>query len=265
MSPLRVLVIDGNPEDRETVLKLLLEDPDITIAGICTDGDEVMARLHGERPDVVLFDLQVPGRGGIEIYEALAPVERPAVIFLGGNDELAVRAFEVGAVDYLRKPFSDERFRSAISRAKAWLHRTDSTDIRLRAGEIIERLNRLEGGEGGSQPGLPPRIRFRIGGEYLFATPGEVSWIEASGESIKVRIGEHTHVVREALGDVERRLDATLFVRIHRSFIVNAMCIRKITPARYGSHDVLTLDGTVIRMSRTHREKLKQLLSFNAM
>lgn len=264
MIPLRVLVIAGKPEDRGVILKLLREDPDMVLAGACAGMDEAMARIRNERPDLLFMDLEAPGPGGFGVYEALTPGERPAVIFAADNDDLAARAFEVGALDYLRKPISDDRFRLAIARAKERLHRAGLHDIRQRAGEIIERLDRLEGVEGGSQSGLPPRIRFRIGGEHLFAAPGEVSWIEACGDGVKVRIGANTHLVRETLSEMELRLDPAMFVRIHRSFIVNATCIRKITPARYGGHDVLTVDGTVIRLSRTYRDKLKLLLSSSA-
>jgi two-component system LytT family response regulator len=168
------------------------------------------------------------------------------------------------AVDYLLKPFREARFKAALARAKEQIRRAELSDVQRNVSELLDRLRRIESS---AEPlarkpaAAMPRLVFKVAGEHVFVEPAELAWVEAQGELVKMRVGPHVHLVREPLHAVEKRLDPSLHVRIHRSFIVNAAHIRKITPTLYGDHEVLTRDGARLPMSRTYRDKLKQLLA----
>lgn len=266
MKKVRVLIVDDEPLAREGVALLLRDDAEIEVIGQCGDGRSALREIRAQRPDLVLLDVQMPQTGGLEVVEQLLPGERPAFIFVSAHNAYAVKAFEMRAVDYLLKPFRDQRFKTAMARAKEHLRRADLGEMQRRAVELLEHLRGMEA-TGAPPPGpvaaptVPPRLVFKVGGEHVFLTAGDIAWIEAQGDGVKLGTGRQVLFVRESLQSVERRLDATIFVRIHRSFIVNAGEIRKITPTLYGDHVVLTNDGTKIRLSRTYRDKLKGLLS----
>lgn len=272
MNPLRVLIVDDEPLARENLAVLLRDDPEVALAGTCADGQAALAEIRARRPDLVFLDVQMPQLSGLEVFSQLAPAERPAVVFVTAYDQYAVQAFEMCAVDYLLKPFRDARFRSALDRAKQEVRRANWAEMQRRAKELLDQLRLLGGGTGApaepaggsAGPGTgasAPRLVFRIGREHVFIEAAAIVWIEAQGDFIKLRAGGQTHLIRESLQGVEKRLDPNRFVRIHRSFIVNTGCIRRITPVLYGDYDVFTTDGTKVRLSRTFRDKLKLLLA----
>lgn len=264
MNRLRVLIVDDEPLAREGVALLLREDPEVEIVGECDDGGTALAEIRARRPDLVLLDIQMPQRSGLELLERLEADERPAIVFITAYDEHAVRAFELCAVDYLLKPFRDQRFRSAIARAKEQVRRASLHEVQRQAQSLIDHLRRLEGAAdaGRGDPAAPAgRLVLKAGGEHVFLEPASIAWIEAQGDFIKVRTGGQVLLTRESLQNIERRLEGGPFVRVHRSFIVNSTCISKIIPALYGDHVVLMKDGTKIRLSRTYRESLKRLLA----
>ncbi|HWA10958.1 MAG TPA: LytTR family DNA-binding domain-containing protein [Opitutaceae bacterium] len=267
MSPLRVLIVDDEPLARDNLAVLLRADPEVELAGTCADGQAALAEIRARRPDLVFLDVQMPRLGGLEVFAQLAPAERPAVVFVTAYDQYAVQAFEMCAVDYLLKPFRDARFRAALDRAKQEVRRASWEEMQRRAKALLDHLRHLEGAASAPPPEAPgtaagaTRLVFRVGREHVFIEAADIAWIEAQGDFIKLRAAGQTHLIRESLQGVEKRLDPARFVRIHRSFIVNTGCVRKITPALYGDYDVLTTDGTKIRLSRTFRDKLKVLLS----
>jgi two-component system LytT family response regulator len=265
MNQLRALIVDDEPLARENLAILLREDPEVELAGMCADGPSAVVEIRARRPDLVFLDVQMPRLGGLEVLAQLPAAERPAVVFVTAYDEYAVQAFEQCAVDYLLKPFRDVRFRAALRRAKEQVRRNELGEMQGRMNELLDRLRDLTG-EDDKRPAAPRdgravRLVFRSGREHLFIRAADIAWIEAQGDFIKLRADGLTHVIRESLQGVEKRLDPARFVRIHRSFIVNTGCIKRITPALYGDHDVLTTDGTKIRLSRTFRDKLKVLLA----
>lgn len=263
MNRLRVLIVDDEPLARENIAVMLRNDPEVELIGTCADGLAATAEIRARRPDLVFLDVQMPRLGGLEVFAQLPPKERPAVIFVTAYDQYAVRAFEMCAVDYLLKPFRDVRFKAALDRAKEQIRRDDWGEMRRRAKELIAHLQRMEAGDSPLhvEPAAAARLVFRVGREHLFIDTADIAWIEAQGDFIKLHAGGQTHLIRESLHGVEKRLDPARFVRIHRSFIVNTGSIKKITPAPYGDYDVLTTDGAKIRLSRTFRDKLSVLLA----
>jgi two-component system LytT family response regulator len=262
---LRVLIVDDESLARAGVALLLRDDPGIEIIGECDNGAAALAQIRGQRPDLVFLDIQMPQRGGLEVLEQLKEEERPAIIFVTAFDRHAVRAFELSAVDYLLKPFRDQRFHAALARAKDQIRSENFTELRLQAERLVEQLRRLEDpGEekiSGTGRASAARLVFKSEGEHVFVEQREITWIEAQGDFIRLRAGARLLTARESLQSVEKRLDASQFVRVHRSFIVNVSSISRITPALYGDYVIVTHDGAKIRLSRTYRESLKRLLS----
>jgi two-component system, LytTR family, response regulator len=266
MKKVRTLIVDDEALAREGVALLLRDDPDIELIGECDNGRDAVAEIRARRPDLVFLDIQMPQRSGLEVLEQLAGKERPAIIFVTAYDEHAVRAFELCAVDYLLKPFRDQRFRAAVERAKAQVRGNGYREVQLQAQNLIEQLQRLESPRAHeprdpSTATAPARLVFKIDGAHVFIESRDIAWIEAQGDFIKLRVNDRTLSARESLQGVEKRLDPDRFVRVHRSFIVNVARISKISPALYGDHVILTNDGAKIRLSRTYRHSLKHLLA----
>ena len=261
MKPLRVLIVDDEPLAREGLELLLRDDPEIEIAGRCEDGAAALAAIGSEQPDLVFLDVQMPELGGLEVLAALPEANRPVVVFVTAYEEHAVRAFELCAVDYVLKPFRDDRLRAALARAKEQVRRADYREIRRRTDELLERMRRLEAATGSAPPLAPARLVFRAGNGHVFVEAGDIAWVEAQGAGARLFAQGQAQEVRESLQSIEQRLDAAQFVRIHRSFIVNRSAVARITPAGYGDHTVWTNDGAQLRLSRSYRDKLKTLLT----
>jgi two-component system LytT family response regulator len=256
MKTIRTLIVDDEPLARDGIAVMLEADPDFEIIGQCADGRSALEAIRRARPDLVFLDIQMQGLDGLQVLEKLPADERPAVIFVTAYDKFAVQAFDVCAIDYVLKPFRDARFRSAVDRARERIRRADWREMRRRIDSVFEQLGRM-GGE--SAPASASRIGFKIGSRHLFFPPADIVWIEAQGDHVRMAAGDQTHVVRESLQSVERRLDASQFVRVQRSFIVNLERVRQVAPALYGDHDLIMSDGVRIRISRGSRGKLRAL------
>lgn len=262
MKKIRVLIVDDEPLAQQGIALMLRDDPELEMIGLCGDGRTALETIRTQRPDLVFLDAQMPHLGGVDLYAQLAPGERPAVIFITAHADYAVQAFEMCAVDYLLKPFRDTRFHAAVQRAKEHIRRSDFREVERRMTALLDQLRRLEGAPATPPAEAPPgRLVFKIAGEHLFLEPADLAWTEAQGELVKLSVNGALHLVREPLHLVEKRLDPARFVRVHRSFIVNVAHILKITPTLYGDHTLLMRDGAKIRMSRTFRDRLPQLLA----
>lgn len=265
MRTLRALIVDDEPLARESVAMLLREEPEIEVIGECADGRSALAEIRRQRPDLVFLDVQMPVLSGLELLEQLEQEHRPTIVFITAYDQHAVRAFELCAVDYLLKPFRDQRFKAAVARAKERARSADYGELQRQAAELIAHLRRLQDAPGADGPReADGRVMLRVGRDRVFLEPATIAWIEAQGDRVKVRAGDRVLLARESLQNLERRLDPARFVRVHRSFVVNPAHISKITPAPYGDHVVLTRDGAHLRLSRTYRGQLKRLLHLSA-
>lgn len=260
MKRLRTLIVDDEPLAREGLALMLHGDPEVELVGQCEDGVAALAAISAQKPDLVFLDVQMPEAGGLEVLEALEPEDRPVVVFVTAYHEHAVRAFELSAVDYVLKPFRDERFRAALIRAKQQAWRADVEAIRRQTEALLEQLRQLKGAAGTVSSSPPARLVLRTGEGHLFLEPAEIAWIEAQGPGVRLFARGQTHAVREAMQSIEQRLDPAVFVRIHRSFIVNKGAVARITPAGYGDHVVVTTDGAQLRLSRSYRDRLKALI-----
>lgn len=262
MSAIRAMVVDDEPLAREGLRVLLEKDDEVEFVGECGDGREAVREIRRVDPDLVFLDIQMPEMDGFDVLEALDEDELPVVVFVTAYDEFAIRAFEVHALDYLLKPYDDERFFRALERVKAEVKHRRDTEFTDRLAALME--NRTEwppeaGGEEG-RPGPQDRIMIRSSGRIQFVNVGEIDWIEAAGDYVRLHTGERSHLLRETMKAMEERLDPERFVRVHRSTIVKLDYVREVRASESGQYDVVLHDGTRRSLSRSGRERLEEAL-----
>jgi two-component system LytT family response regulator len=255
---IRVLVVDDEPLARSGVRDLVTRDPDLEVVGECGDGPAAVRAIETLRPDLVLLDVQMPGMDGFDVLRAVGADRMPADVFNTAYDKFALKAFEVCALDYLLKPFEDERFASSLARAK-----------RIIAGDEVKRLAaRLIGlleSRGGA--GVPPeapsflsRIAVKTGGSIQLVRVEDIDWIEAADYYSRLHVAGRGHLIRETMAALEARLDPSRFFRVHRSAIVNLDRVKHLQPLQRGTHAVVLADGTRLKLNRARRAMLEKRL-----
>jgi two-component system, LytTR family, response regulator len=246
---IRALIADDEPLARERIRLLLERDPEMVLVGEVGDGVEALAAIRARAPDLVFLDVQMPEKGGFDVVEELDPAALPAIVFVTAYDQHAIRAFEVSALDYLLKPFDEDRFARTLARAKAQLRGGD--DLQRRTLALVEELR-------AGRPAHLDRLMIRSGGRLFFLRTDEIDWIEADGNYVRLHAGGASHQLRETITRLETQLDPARFLRIHRSTIVNLDRVREIQPLFHGEHRVLLQDGTELTMSRGYRDRLSR-------
>jgi len=223
----------------------------VQIAGEAPDGRRAVTAIRKQRPDLVLLDVQMPEVDGFGVLEAVGAARMPEVIFVTAYDQYALRAFDVHALDYLLKPFDRERFARAMTRAKTRL-REKGEPLGPRLAALLDALEKRT-------PHLE-RLVIRAAGRVVFLRAGEVDWIEAAGNYARLHVRGEEHLLRETMSALEARLDPQKFRRIHRSTIVQVERIQELRADFHGDYEVLLRNGTRLTLSRTFREKLRDLL-----
>lgn len=245
---IRALVVDDEPFARERVRRLLERDGEVAVIGECKDGYEAVTVIEEQTPDLLFLDVQMPGKDGFEVLTDISADKTPIVIFLTAYNRYAVRAFETAALDYLLKPFDEERFAKALARAKIRLASLPQTEDELPTAIPDASYTHLE------------RIIIRTGGRVLFRSTDEIDWIEAYGNYVRLHFGKSAYLLRETIGNLEARLDPANFARIHRSTIVQVNRIREMQPQLAGQYLAILRDGTKLTLSRRYRKNLKHPL-----
>jgi two-component system LytT family response regulator len=242
------VIVDDEPLARERLRELLGQRRDVVIAGEAGDGEEALRLVARTTPDLLFLDVQMPGLDGFEVVAELDGARMPAMVFVTAYDEYAVRAFEVQALDYLVKPFHPARLEETMNRALARRGSPDGGALHAIAAEL--------------QPHRGPLTRFvvRHSGEFSFVRPADVSWIEASGNYVRLHTPTGQHLVRTSITDVGERLDPALFLRVHRRAIVNVDAIKKLEPYFHGEFVITMNDGSQVTSSRNFSGGLRGLV-----
>jgi two-component system, LytTR family, response regulator len=264
----RALVVDDEPIARRTLTRLLKSEPGFEVVGESW-GAETPGAVRRLRPDLLFLDVQMPGLNGFQVLDELGDEELPVVVFVTAFDEFAVRAFEVRALDYLVKPFTDERFREVVGRVRHELDARRSLAFRSRLSGLLRDEGILAGddeaAEVGSETGASDdRLLVRTGSRTLVLRHSEIDWVEAVGSYVRVHAGEVHRLVRASLTEMEERLAPAGFARIHRSSLVNLSRVREIEHLSHGDACVRLPDGTSLRVSRGRREDLERALEGEA-
>jgi two-component system LytT family response regulator len=258
---LRTLIVDDERLARQKLRTLLLRHNDVELVGECADGDAALAEIARLRPDLVFLDVRMPGKSGFDVVAALGARAQPHVVFVTAYGDYAVEAFEVEAVDYLLKPFDRQRLDRAVSRVRSRIGEPSKALARL--GDLVMRL---EGALGGPPPApatppnqAPPleRVAVKKDGRTLLVPTHEIDWIEAVDKYVRLHARGSRFLHREALSSLERRLDPTVFLRIHRGAIVNLRRVREIHPGVGDEPTVVLADGTKLPLSRRYRARLR--------
>jgi len=240
---IRVVIVDDEAPARELLREYLATDDDCEIVAECANGFEAVKAVAQHDPDLLLLDIQMPKLDGFEVLELLD--RSPLVVFVTAHDEHALRAFEVHALDYVLKPFSAERFRSALMHARQHLSQRRATDSREAEPAPPERRDRL--------------VIKSSGRNYVVRTH-EIDWCEAAGNYVRLHVGAQTHLVRGTMGYIESQLDSRQFVRVHRSTIVNVDRIEELRSSFNGEYVILLHDKTRLTLSRGYRDGLQTKL-----
>ncbi len=251
-APVRVLVVDDEALARATLRLLLQRDPEVELVGESPNGVDAVAKIRALAPDLVFLDIQMAKKTGFEVLAEIEEPRRPLLIFVTAYDAHALRAFEVQALDYLLKPFDDDRFARSLARGK--------DAVRQRhAHELARRLVAVFATAAAPSP-APERLAVKDGSRVRFIPVADLDWIEADDYYAKLHARGEIHLHRESLRDLEAQLDPRRFVRIHRSTIVNLERVKELRTLPSGEGLVLLQDGTELRLSRSRREQLCALL-----
>ncbi len=259
--PIRVLIVDDEPVARRGARRIVEGHRGAVVVGECRSGTEAIRVIQSAPPDVVLLDVQMPGVDGFGVIRAIGADRLPAIVFVTAFDDFAVRAFEHAAVDYVVKPFTDDRLLQAIDRA-----------IARRAGEhasrVQEQLRALlaVAGGGAALTVDPPReapltrLLVNVGARSIVVPLDDVTWIRADDYCATVFAGGRSYVLRESLNELERRLDAAEFIRAHRSAIVRLDAVQALERSSTGAMQCVLHDGTRVPVSRSRREAVTSAL-----
>jgi two-component system LytT family response regulator len=245
------MVIDDEPIARSRVISLLREESDIEVVGECADGAEAVSRIGNASPDLLFLDVQIPELDGFQLLRAIGPASPPAVVFVTAYDEYALRAFEVHALDYLLKPFSAERFRTALSHARASLAQRRATSLGRQLLDLLPEMRR---------PPDRDRLLVKSNGRIHFVRTEDIEWCEAAGNYVRLHVGRESHLMRETMAHIESGLDPNRFVRIHRGSIVNVDRIQELQSSANGEYTVVLRSGMRLTLSRGYRDTLQARL-----
>jgi two-component system LytT family response regulator len=257
---IRVLVVDDEEIARRRLVRFLKTEPDVEVVGTCGDGRQAIEAITRTRPNVMFLDVQMPEMSGFDLLSRLEGYDPIRVVFVTAYHEYAVRAFEVGALDYLLKPFGAERFSQAFARVRADLRRGPG-DYAIRLAAYIEtvsgRPEALEGlGRTHHFMGLD-RLMIKDANRVFFVKVAEIHWIEAADNYVRIHAGKDVHLLRQTLSTLEDSLDRRQFARIHRRALVNLDRVREIHRGVGRDRHVVLEDGTTLRLSDRYRERLE--------
>jgi two-component system LytT family response regulator len=244
------LIVDDEPAARRRLRSLLETDPEVKLLGECGDGIRAAEMIRNLKPALVFLDVQIPGADGFGVLEEIADCrELPAVVFVTAHREYAIPAFEAQALDYLLKPFKRARFYEVLARAKA--HILLTADSQQRQDSSPDRA---------SVQGAGQLLLIKSAGRLRFLKMSELKWVEADRDYLRLHLEKENHFIRDTMNNFQKRLDASGFVRIHRSTIVNVNEISEIQPLLGGDYSVILRDKTELTLSRRYRPALDDFL-----
>lgn len=253
----RVLVVGDEPHGRERVRSLLQGRENVEVIGECQNGLEAVRAIEAHAPDLVFLDVELPELNGLAVVEAIHPDRCPQVVFVIARHRYLQRALQVHGVDYLRKPFTDARFEDALR------HACRRVEERLGCAHIhqgvLALLTELRQRSGQARDQLVVHEKNRS--VYHVVRARDIEWIEAKDGGVLVHVGKEAYPARQTLTDVEERLDPRVFLRIHRSLIVNRKRIRTVEPLWKGEYLVTLSSGKCLGTGRTYRAAVEEFLS----
>lgn len=248
MGKARILIAEDEPPAQQRLVRLLKKRADIEIAGVCSDGAQAVTAIRNTHPDIVLLDIEMPEKNGFEVIAEVGVERMPLVIFVTAYDRYAIRAFEVRAIDYLLKPFEEERFNQTLNRSLERIAEKTTRSEKSAIAELLrDRLKRTD---------YLKRIAVSIDDRIKLIPTDRIDWIDAERNYVRLHVGKNSFLLRETINHFETQLDPDLFLRIHRSVIVNINQIDEIQTLFHGRYRAVLKDGTTLPISSGYRDRL---------
>ncbi len=251
--PLTTLIVDDEPLAREGLRELLSRDPEVAAIHEARDGGQAVAVIRESNPDLVFLDVQMPEMDGFAVVREVGAERMPAVVFVTAHDKYAIQAFEINALDYLLKPVIEERFLKALARAKGRIHSNAVADSNRQILGLLETM--------ASPRKYQQRLAVRSAHKTLFVDIEDVDWMEAAENYVELHVGRASHLLHVTMNTLEQSLDPQVFLRIHRSIIVNLGKIKSLESCAHGEFMITLHDGARLQSGRTYSERLRILSS----
>ncbi len=256
---IKVLIIDDEALARLRIRRLLEDRAEIDIAGECKSGEAAIAAIRQKRPDLIFLDIQMKDMTGFEVLDALRPEEWPMVIFVTAFDQYAIRAFDVFAFDYLTKPFKEERFELSVNKALVALGNQRQPAKENNLEQLLAFIRQMAPADQG--PSLPGQVLpIRQAGKISFVEFKAIHYINASSYYVEIQTAGKKHLLRETLSNLEEKLPAGRFFRIHRSTLINLDFLKELLYENKNELAVRMKDDQVFRVSRSYRDELLKRL-----
>ena len=267
--PIRAIIVDDEALARRGIEIRLAGHTDITIVGHCENGREAVEAVAREKPDLMFLDIQMPGMSGFDVLARLPHESMPMIVFVTAFDRFALDAFEAQALDYLLKPINDTRFVQALERVRIYWRQKSAIAQR---DKLMQLIAATKGSASLDEGQLREQLAAAVGPEYPEVLPirddngtvrldvSHIDWIDAAGDYMCVHADGRTYVLRETMKSLEAILDPKIFQRVHRSTIVNIQRVRRLRPHTNGEYFLTLDDGQEIKLSRSYRDRVDQLL-----
>lgn len=243
--------MDDEPPAREKIRSFLEREADVEIIAECSDGPDAVDAIRKYAPDLLFLDIEMPGLDGLEVIEKVGSARMPVTVFVTAFDRYAVKAFEQHAIDYLLKPFDRTRFERALSQVREQLKRSENRQLNRQLQTLLDGLK--------DKSTYVDRLTVKSPRGMTFLRTEEIDWVDAAGNYVRLNSKGNAFLMRETMSALEQRLDPEMFLRIHRSTIVNIERIREIRPLQHGEHLVILDNGQRLTMSRSYRHRLDEL------
>jgi two-component system, LytTR family, response regulator len=248
---IRTLIVDDEPLARQRLRRFLQAEVDVELVAECGDGNAAVAAIRDSKPDLVFLDVQMPHLNGFQVLSAVGAEQMPVVIFVTAFDAFALQAFEAEALDYLLKPFGQDRVQKALERARTFL---EGGAKRAFQDHLAGLLRLTEAG------GHTARLLVRNGERVLVVGAAEIDWVEAYGDYVRLHVGRQAHLLRSTLTEMEQRLKPEGFARIHRSRLVKLERISEFVTVSHTELLVVLKDGVRLNASPTYLKDVQRRL-----
>lgn len=260
MSRFRVLAVDDEPLALEVLGDFLEGDAEVDLVGRYRDGRSALEGIRRHRPDIVFLDVEMPEMGGLELARSLSSEEMPAIVFVTAYSEHATRAFDLEALDYVVKPFSDDRLQTAVARAKRRIREKRLGALAAKLASLSAELGDPAEAAADPEERYLTRISVRSGSRSLIVRARQIVWIESCDYYSRIHTAAAAHLVRTSLTSFEQRLDPRRFVRVHRRAIVNVDQVRAVESGAKGGREIVLGDGTRLGVSRSRLRRVEDVL-----
>lgn len=253
------LIVDDEYLARQRLKNLVSQVPELLLIGNSNTGRNAVKKINNLQPDLVFLDIRLKDMNGFDIIEQLNTTKKPLIIFVSAYDEYALKAFDYFAFDYLLKPFKDNRFFKTINNIVNYFKHDEYIDLESKLNNLIEFVKKDKNIN--IKNSVSEKLAIKLGNKVNFINTEDIKYIIASGYYAEIYTEKKKHVLRESLTNLSQKLDPDLFVRIHRSTIININSILELIHSSYGEIDIKTLDNKVFRISKSYKKDFQNLMN----